>query len=560
MPKAGISVETCIIGSWRKKAGDAVKAGDILFDYETDKASFECESTADGVLLDIFYGDGEETPVLVPVCAVGQPGEDASALRGASAGGSGGADAGGSAVGGDGGATSASGAAGGSGGADAGGNANTNAGGNANAGSSAGIAAAANTAGIAAAANAAGIAGAADASGAAGARAAAASGGWPAPAAQPAQAALPAPSVTGLPPSGGARLKASPRAKKLAAALGLDAAFAAPTGPHGRVIARDIEALNAMGAAGAARPTGVGNVAGAAGAADVTGVAGAAGAADVAGAASAAVAAVADGTAGGAIKATGGAGMAPGIPAPLPAPAGAPADSAPYADEKLPQIRKAIAAAMTASLRDLAQLTHHHSFDASHILSLRERFKQSGPEFGASGISIGDMVLFATVRALLEFPDMNAQLLEGGVLRRFRNVHLGVAVDTPRGLMVPTVFCADQKSLAQLSAEVKSLAAAARAGNISPDLLRGGTFTVSNLGVTGVESFTPIINPPQVGILGVCGITTRAREGAGGGVEAYPAMGLSVTYDHRAVDGAPASRFAQALCRKLEQFTLLLAS
>jgi pyruvate dehydrogenase E2 component (dihydrolipoamide acetyltransferase) len=214
---------------------------------------------------------------------------------------------------------------------------------------------------------------------------------------------------------------------------------------------------------------------------------------------------------------------------------------------------------MTASLRDLAQLTHHHSFDATQILALRERFKQGGAAFGVDGVSIGDMVLFAAVRTLLEFPDMNAQLLEGGVMRRFRNVHLGVAVDTPRGLMVPTVFCAEQKSLARLSAEVKSLAASARAGNISPDLLRGGTFTVSNLGTTGVESFTPIINPPQVGILGVCGIAPRVREGRDG-LEAYPAMGLSITYDHRAVDGAPASRFAQALCKKLEQFTLLLAA
>jgi pyruvate dehydrogenase E2 component (dihydrolipoamide acetyltransferase) len=81
---------------------------------------------------------------------------------------------------------------------------------------------------------------------------------------------------------------------------------------------------------------------------------------------------------------------------------------------------------------------------------------------------------------------------------------------------------------------------------------------VSNLGATGVEVFTPIINPPQVGILGVCGVTTRVRQGKNG-LETYPAMGLSVTYDHRAVDGAPASRFAQALGQKLEQFQLLLA-
>jgi pyruvate dehydrogenase E2 component (dihydrolipoamide acetyltransferase) len=102
------------------------------------------------------------------------------------------------------------------------------------------------------------------------------------------------------------------------------------------------------------------------------------------------------------------------------------------------------------------------------------------------------------------------------------------------------------------------LAAAARSGGINPDLLSGGTFTVSNLGATGVEMFTPILNPPQVGILGVCGLVTRIREGETG-VETYPAMGLSLTYDHRAVDGAPASRFAQALCENLEKFPVLLA-
>ena len=85
MPKAGITVESCIIGEWQKKVGDAVKVGDILFTYETDKASFECESTAEGTLLEIFYEEGDEVPCLVNVCGIGNPGEDCSALRGGSA-------------------------------------------------------------------------------------------------------------------------------------------------------------------------------------------------------------------------------------------------------------------------------------------------------------------------------------------------------------------------------------------------------------------------------------------------------------------------------------------
>ncbi|MBQ5769970.1 MAG: 2-oxo acid dehydrogenase subunit E2, partial [Clostridia bacterium] len=141
---------------------------------------------------------------------------------------------------------------------------------------------------------------------------------------------------------------------------------------------------------------------------------------------------------------------------------------------------------------------------------------------------------------------------------RFEHVNLGVAVDTPRGLMVPTIFNADTKSLLEISKEVKSLAEAARSGAISPDLLGGGTFTVSNLGATGVEMFTPVINPPQTGILGVCGITQRVRE-VNGQMSIYPAMGLSLTYDHRVVDGSPASKFVSELCKNLEKFTLLLA-
>jgi pyruvate dehydrogenase E2 component (dihydrolipoamide acetyltransferase) len=112
-------------------------------------------------------------------------------------------------------------------------------------------------------------------------------------------------------------------------------------------------------------------------------------------------------------------------------------------------------------------------------------------------------------------------------------------------------------SLPEISQKMKELAAQCQSGSISPDLLRGATFTVSNLGTLGVEYFSPIINPPQVAILGVCGMTTRVREEAGS-MAMYQAMGLSLTYDHRAIDGAPASRFARDLANNLEQFTVTL--
>ena len=134
---------------------------------------------------------------------------------------------------------------------------------------------------------------------------------------------------------------------------------------------------------------------------------------------------------------------------------------------------------------------------------------------------------------------------------------MGVAVDTARGLMVTTVLNSDLMNLSALSAEVKTAVAACQTGTINPDSLRGGTFTVTNLGTMGIESFTPVINPPQTCILGVDTIMTRVRE-VDGELKGYPAMGLSLTLDHRALDGAPAAKFLKDLVKTLENFSLLL--
>jgi pyruvate dehydrogenase E2 component (dihydrolipoamide acetyltransferase) len=130
-----------------------------------------------------------------------------------------------------------------------------------------------------------------------------------------------------------------------------------------------------------------------------------------------------------------------------------------------------------------------------------------------------------------------------------------MAVDTDRGLLVPTIMNADTLSLAELAAQAKAVAKGAQEGTIAPDLLRGASFTVSNLGAFGIESFTPVINPPQTGILGVDTITYRVKADG----STYPAMGLSLTFDHRALDGAPAARFLKDLCSNLENFNILLA-
>ncbi|MEG0146071.1 MAG: 2-oxo acid dehydrogenase subunit E2, partial [Clostridia bacterium] len=123
---------------------------------------------------------------------------------------------------------------------------------------------------------------------------------------------------------------------------------------------------------------------------------------------------------------------------------------------------------------------------------------------------------------------------------------------------VPTIFGADKMSLKELSETAKKLAKDCQGGMINPDNLQGGSFTVSNLGSLGIESFTPVINPPQTGILGVCTITTGVRNVNGTAVP-YPSMTLSLTYDHRALDGTPASKFLRDLKNNLENFTLLLA-
>ena len=415
MPKAGITVESCIIGTWEKKVGDEIKVGDILFTYETDKASFECESTAEGTLLEIFFNEGDEVPCLVNVCAIGSAGDDCATLR-------------------------------------------PN-------GGSASEEKPAESAAVAA---------------------------------DTEKKVEVATATTSTAVEGG-KVAISPRAKKLAERAGVDASLATPTGPNGRIIERDVRVLMDNPAVASAKQ-------------------------DTAVAAPVAKAAV---------------------------------DEAEYTDVKFSGIRRAISKSMHTSLSTMAQLTHNNSFDATNILAYRKMLKTVGGEY--AGITLGDIVLYAVSRTLLSHPDLNAHMLDDNNIRLFKHVNLGLAVDTPRGLMVPTIFHADEMSLLEISKEAKKLAAQCREGNISPDLLSGGTFTVSNLGSLGVESFTPVINPPQTGILGVCTTTDRVRKAADGSIDVYPAMTLSLTYDHRAVDGAPASRFQQELARNLENFTALLA-
>jgi pyruvate dehydrogenase E2 component (dihydrolipoamide acetyltransferase) len=526
MPKIGITVEECILTTWHKKVGDHVSKGDILFSYETDKTAIDQESEFEGTLLATFYEEGDVVPCLKDVCVIGEPGEKVESAPAAEE----------------------------------------------------------------------------------AAPAPAEKKEEPAPAPAPAVAekaptvqelnpdvdivimpkigitveecilttwnkkvgdkvskgdilfsyetdktaidqesefegelldifyeegdvvpclepvcAIGKPGTKFVRPEAGAvaqeapaaeSVKAapveakstgkasndtpvSPRAKTFAKRLGIDDfSNIVPTGPEGRIIAKDVENYAAT-APKKAEPAKV-------------------------------VAAPAE--------------VKPAVAAPA-------APEADYVDEPLNSVRKYIKKSMTASLQDIPQLTLNTSFDATVIMALRAKFK-ANEEF--AGITLNDMLVHAVAKVILDFPMLNAHLNDG-VLRKFKKAHIGVAVDTARGLMVPTLVGASDLSLLNVSKQLKELIAQTKEGKLPPDNPRKAAFTISNLGSFGIESFTPVINPPQTGILGVDTITYRIRKDG----TTYPAMGLSLTLDHGAMDGADGARFLKALVNYLENFDMM---
>ena len=217
-------------------------------------------------------------------------------------------------------------------------------------------------------------------------------------------------------------------------------------------------------------------------------------------------------------------------------------------DETIPVrgIRKVIAERMYESLQSTAQLTLNTSADARAMLALRKQFKQNEAR---QHISINDLLLFAVARTLTEHQMLNG-IYDGQNIRLYNAVNLGMAVDTERGLVVPVIQDAHTRPLSDLATESKRLAKATGDGKLMPDEMQGGTFTVTNLGALGIESFTPIINPPQIAILGVGSINLKPVM-VDETVEHIPHIALSLTIDHQAVDGAPAARFLQALTTTL---------
>ncbi len=535
MPKAGITVESCILTEWKVKVGDSVKVGDVLATYETDKSSFDLTAEVEGEVLALFCEAGDEVPVLTNIAVVGNKGEDYSAL--------------------------------------------------APNGATAPVVEEVKTPAVESAPAPvqakpvnpnvkpvampkAGITVEsciltewkvkvgdavkvgdimfsyetdkssfdyqAEVEGevlalfceagdevpvlsnvcAVGPHGEDASGlspnGATAPVVEevkaPAQAVASAP-VASAPAQASAEGKvfASPRAKNLAEKLGVDLATATATGPNGRIIERDVREASVNKKE-----------------------------------------------------------VVEQVKAPVSAPAVAPVevkasdDLKAYKDEKMSNIRKVIAKNMVMSLSTMAQLTHTISFDCTNVMAFRKMLKDNAEILKLPPITINNIIVYAVSRVLKKHRDLNAHLINGDTMRYFEHVNMGIATDTPRGLLVPTLFGADTMTLSEIAVKSKKLSTDAIEGKLAPELLTGGSFTISNVGTMGIESFTPVVNPPQTGILGVNTLETRVKIGKDGEIVPYTAMALSLSYDHRALDGAPASRFLKDLKDYLENFSINL--
>jgi len=402
MPKQGQSVETCIITQWFKSKGESVSVGDILFSYETDKAAFDLESPADGILLELFFEEGDEVPVLLNVAVIGNSGEATDSF---------------------------------------------------NPNQSKPLSGSASTE----------------------------------IEVEKAVETIGSHDIDKSLPINDDKVRISPRAKRLAEDKNINYNTLRGSGPRGRIIAEDIEKA-------------------------ISGI-------------------VTDAMT---VQSAG----------------------VEYTEKPLSNIRKLIAKSMHASLQNSAQLTHHMSADVRNLLGVRQKIKEELAS-GAAGqdITLNDMICWCVIRALEKFPDANSHFLDDRI-KTFQKVHLAIAVDTPRGLMVPALKNANEMDLPKLSKELKTIADACRKGAINPELIQStaATFTVSNLGNYGVEMFTPVVNLPQAGILGVCTIINRPVNLGNNTFGFVPYIGLSLTYDHRSIDGGPATLFLKEIKEQIEAF------
>ena len=316
-------------------------------------------------------------------------------------------------------------------------------------------------------------------------------GGAAAPAAAPAEAAA---SVVASAPAavsaGGARIRISPFARKLAANMGVDYSALIGSGPSGRIVAKDIYA------AAKARKS------------------------------------------------------APAAPAAVPAAAPA----APAAKKgglelmegdmiaKLSGMRKVVAERMLQSHTEIPPVTQNTKVDVTALM----KFRKSLIETAGKKFSVNDLILKATAKVLRAHPEVLVSYDNGQVIQR-AHVNLGMAVALDAGLIVPVIRDADKMGLDELAAKARDLATRAKENKLTTDEYKGSTFSVSNLGMFGIETFTPIVNQPDAGILGVCAIQDELVMDDEGNISKHQVMRLSFTYDHRLIDGAVAAKFIMDL-------------
>jgi pyruvate dehydrogenase E2 component (dihydrolipoamide acetyltransferase) len=434
MPKLSDTMTVGTLVKWLKQEGDTVKAGDMLAEVETDKATMELESFFDGTLLKIFAPGGSQVALGAPLCAIGKPGEkvEAPAAKPAPA------------------------------------------------------AAAAPAPAPAAAPSPAPV---------------------PAPAPAPTEAAAPA-APTPAPAASGGRVKISPLARKLAAEKGLDPARLTGTGPGGRIVRADVLAAEKTGGAKAAS-----------------------------------------------------------TPSPLAARLSpAAANRGAIQEERAVAVSNMRGAIARRLLESKTQLPHFYveiELDAGPLLALREQLN-TGLEAEGVKLSVNDFILKASAEALRRVPQVNGSW-EGtpstgsgqAQIRYFAAAHVSFAVAIDDGLITPVIRDAHLKSVFQISTEAKALGKLAKDKKLKPEQFTGGTFCVSNLGMMGIPKFSAIINPPNAAILAV-GTTVKKPVVKNDQIVIGQTMTLTLSCDHRVVDGAVGAQYLGALKSLLEAPALLL--